>query len=350
MPVLARSVATPLVVDIRAGALADLPRLLSDGRVATTGKVAVVVGTGVGESLLPAIEAILPRVLVYPVLSGSLESARELAGTLQGVPMDAIVGIGGGGTLDVGKYAASMMGLPFVSVATTLTHDGVASPVAVLETGGRKSSYGVHPPIVVVIDLDYVARGPERHIRSGTADAVSNLSAIRDWELARAVSGEPVDGLAVTMARAAGESVLHNPHPTGSTEYLGSLADALVISGIAMTIAGSSRPCSGAEHEISHAVNALYPNDYLHGETVAVGTMFASYLRDDPELVAIDRCFRDRGLPRLPEDIGLDDNQFVAVVDAAPDTRPGRYTILEHLHLDRPHIASSVATFREMFA
>ena len=78
MPVLARSVATPLIVDVRPGAMRDLPRILADGRVATTGKVAVVLGTGVGEAVAPVIDEILPGVPMFPVVSGSLESAREL--------------------------------------------------------------------------------------------------------------------------------------------------------------------------------------------------------------------------------------------------------------------------------
>jgi glycerol-1-phosphate dehydrogenase [NAD(P)+] len=231
-----------------------------------------------------------------------------------------------------------------------LTHDGLASPVAVLESDGIAGSYGVHPPIGVIVDLDYAAAGPLRHVQSGIGDAVSNLSAIRDWELAQTVHGEAGDGLAATMARIAGNAVLDSPHATTSLEFLRTLADGLVLSGIAMTVAGSSRPCSGAEHEISHAINALYPNDRLHGETVAVGTMFASYLRRDPDLSAIDSCFRSRGLPRLPEDVGLDGPRFVAAVLAAPTTRPGRFTILEHLDLGERAVAERLAAFRAEYA
>jgi glycerol-1-phosphate dehydrogenase [NAD(P)+] len=343
-------VATPLIVDIRPGAIQHLPHILADGRIATTGKVAVAIGAGVGESVALAIEDILPGVPVFPVVSGSLASARELGAALRSTSIDALVGIGGGGTIDVAKYAAGLVGLPFVSVATTLTHDGLASPVAVLEADGHKGSYGVHAPIAVIVDLDYVAAGPLRHVQSGIGDAVSNLSAIRDWQLAQAVRGEAIDGLAVTMARTAGAAVLHSPQPTASIEFLSTLADSLVLSGIAMTVAGNSRPCSGAEHEISHAINALYPNDRLHGETVAVGTLFASYLRQDPDLPTIDRCFRDRGLARLPEDVGLDDARFTAAVLAAPATRPGRFTILEHLDLDESAVVGRLAAFRREYS
>ena len=96
----------------------------------------------------------------------------------------------GGRTLDVAKYAASQAGLPMVSVATNLAHDGLASPVASLEHDGRKGSYGVHIPIAVVVDLDYVRRSPPEQLRSGIGDSLSNLGALADWELAAEDRGD----------------------------------------------------------------------------------------------------------------------------------------------------------------
>src|SRR5918911_712650 len=114
---------------------------------------------------------------------------------------DALVGIGGGRTIDVAKYAATLSGLPLVAVATSLAHDGIASPVSSLEHDGRKGSYGVQIPLAVIVDLDYVRRSPPRMRRSGIGDAVSNLSAIADWRLAERERGEAVDGVAGPFAR-----------------------------------------------------------------------------------------------------------------------------------------------------
>lgn len=345
MPLLARSIPTPLIVDIRSGAIGDLAAILSDARIATTGKVAVVLGSGLGDPLAATIDDILPDAPRLLSAGATLESAQQIADELATTAVDAVLGIGGGGTLDVAKYAAGRRGLPMVSVATTLTHDGLASPVSVLSDHGRSASFGVHAPIAVIVDLDYVASSPLRHLQSGIGDAVSNLSAVADWELAQQVNGESVDGLAVAMARTAGEAVLRSNEPTASTAFTAVLADALVLSGIAMTIAGSSRPCSGAEHEIAHAINALFPSDRLHGEVVAVGTLFASFLREDPRFAAIDQCFRVHGLPRVPADLGLDHDQFCRVVAAAPNTRPGRFTILEHQARDDDQIDRVVHEF-----
>jgi glycerol-1-phosphate dehydrogenase [NAD(P)+] len=186
---------------------------------------------------------------------------------------------------------------------------------------------------------------PPEQLRSGIGDALSNLSALADWELAGRERGEPVDGLAAALARAGAESLLHRMDELGSESFLTTLAEALVLSGLAMAVAGSSRPCSGACHEISHAIDALYPGKATHGEQVAVGALFASFLRRDKLAEDLDAAFARHGVPRLPSDIGLSDDQFAAAVAEAPSTRPERYTILEHLALNENEIRQWVEEF-----
>jgi glycerol-1-phosphate dehydrogenase [NAD(P)+] len=345
MPLLARMVAFPLTVEVRSGAVAALPAILSDGRISSRGQVAVVVGPGQGEQIVAEVQPALAKAGVYPVEGGTLEVALELAGSLREGSYDAVVGIGGGRTLDVAKYAAGLAGLPMVAVATNLAHDGIASPVASLEHDGHKGSYGVHIPIAVVVDLDYVRRCPPEQLRSGVGDALSNLSALADWELAGRERGEPVDGLAAALARSGAESLLHRTDDLGSDAFLTVLAEALVLSGLAMAVAGSSRPCSGACHEISHAIDALYPGKATHGEQVALGALFASFLREDGLLPELDSAFSRLGVPRLPADLELGEDEFAKAVAHAPSTRPDRYTILEHLDLDEDQIRDRVNRF-----
>ena len=349
MALIARSLTGPLAVEIRPRAMEVLGELLADRRIATTGKVAVAIGSGVAGGVRGAVERAVPGAPVSEVDGGSLAAARALADGLRGLRPDVLVGIGGGGSIDVAKWAATAIGVPFVSVATTLTHDGLASPVAVLEEGGFKGSYGVQPPIAVVVDLDLVRTAPPNHTRSGIGEAVSNLSAVADWVLAREQVGEAYDGLAAAMAATAALAVLNEQRALGDDAFLAALAGALVVSGLAMTAAGTSRPCSGACHEISHAIDRLYPGTALHGEQVAVGALFASFLRGDERTADVDACFRRYGVPRLPSDLGLDVAAFVDAVVAAPETRPGRYTILEHLHMDSSTIKERVGVFIETF-
>ena len=346
MPLLARMLLSPLFIDIRAGAVSGLGELLSDRRISADAHVAVAVGPGQGEAVVADIGPALDNADVFTVRSGSLDAAGELQAALRGKHYDALVGIGGGRTLDVAKYAATRSALPMVAVATNLAHDGIASPTASLMYEGGKGSFGVSMPIAVVVDLDYVRGSPPRMVRSGIGDVVSDLTAIEDWRLAHDVRGEPVDGLAVTLARVGAEAVLHRTDGIESDAFVTVLAEALVMSGMAMAAAGSSRPASGADHEIMHAIDVLFPGAANHGELAGVGALYSAHLRGNDVLASqIDECLRRHELPRAPADLGLSPEQFTEAVMLAPSTRPDRYTILEHLDLDEAATRASVDEF-----
>lgn len=349
MPLLARMVTSPLAIDVRQGAVGSLGAVLADRRIANEGRIAVAVGPGQGARI--AAELDLPNCEVFQVDGGSVDVATELGKKLRSGAYEAVAGIGGGKTIDVTKYAATMAGIPMVAVATNLSHDGIASPVSSLEHEGGKPSIGVTMPIAVVVDIDYVRAAPQRLVRSGIGDAVSNLSAIADWELAGREQGEPVDGIAVTFARVAAEAILHRTDSVDSQEFLTSLAEALVLSGMAMSVAGSSRPASGACHEVLHAITELYPETSNHGELAGIGALYASFLRmrytgeSEAKMITIRDCLLRNELPIVPGDIGLNEEQFARAIAHAPATRPGRYTILEHLDLSDADIRGNVRDY-----
>jgi glycerol-1-phosphate dehydrogenase [NAD(P)+] len=352
VPLLTRMVPTPLAIDIGPGTVAGLAPLLADRRISSGGHVAVVVGPGLGEEIAAALRPQLANAELWRLDGdGGVETASGLARRLREGFYDAVVGVGGGRTLDMAKYAASLSGLPMVAVATSLAHDGIASPVASLEDHGRKGSYGVQMPIAVFVDLDYVRRSDPALRRSGIGDAISNLSAIADWRLAGRERGEPVDGVAVTFARTAATSVLLREDGIDDEPFLVALAEALVLSGLAMATAGSSRPCSGSDHEILHAIDHLFPGTASHGELAGAAALFTSFLRGDEALVrAMDICLCRHGLPRTPADLGLTAEQFAQAVHHAPMTRPDRYTVLEHLHLDEAAVRARIDLFLGAFA
>jgi glycerol-1-phosphate dehydrogenase [NAD(P)+] len=351
MPLLARSVQTPLHIDVRRGAVTNLGRILADGRISSGGEVAVVVGPGQGERIADLIRPSLKSADVYTTSGGTLDAALELAAKLRSRPYDAVVGIGGGTTVDTAKYAATRWALPMVSVATSLANDGVASPVASLINDGIKGSYGVHIPIAVIVDLDFVENGPEAVNRGGIGDVVSNISALADWELAREVRGEPVDGLAASLSRMGAEAILNHPGDMTDDGFVTVLAEALISSGLAMAVCGSSRPSSGGCHEIMHATDSLFPGTASHGELAGLGALFCTYLRgDEARFAQIAACLSRHRLPRTPADVGLSTRQFVEVVDFAPRTRPDRYTILEHLAMSPDEISRKVADYDDALA
>ncbi|HKD98352.1 MAG TPA: iron-containing alcohol dehydrogenase family protein [Micromonosporaceae bacterium] len=361
MPLLTRTVFTPLTIEISADAVRRLGALLADGRISAGGKVAVVLGPGMSAELSGTVAGALPSAELLTIAAGTFDSATALAERLRSQPYDAVVGIGGGKVIDTVKYAATQQGMPMVAVATSLAHDGIASPVSTLDRHGVPISYGVHVPIAVVVDLTLVARSPLGQIQSGIGDALSNLSACADWELSHRCTGEPVDGLALALARSGAQAVLNHPGSATDPDFLTALAEALILGGISMAVAGSSRPCSGACHEITHALGGMYPWAASHGLGAGLGALFATYLRaryssDDgsPDsgdnghtttFTRLGAVLERHGLPRVPSDIGLTAEQFAAVVEHAPATRPGRYTILEHLDLEPTAVRTAVEEY-----
>jgi glycerol-1-phosphate dehydrogenase [NAD(P)+] len=344
MPLLARMLPAPLIVEVRAGAVASLGTLLADRRIATEGRIAVAVGPGQGDGVAAELE--IDEAEIFRITDGTHGTAVQLGKRLRAGAYEAVAGIGGGRTIDVTKFAAHMAGIPMVAVATSLGHDGIASPVSSLEHESGKGSYGVALPVAVVVDLDRVRAAPGAMAIAGIGDVISDLSAVADWELAAADTGEHVDGLAAAMARSAAQAVLHQPGDARSDAFLTVLAESLILSGLAMSVAGSSRPASGGDHEIMHAIDKLYPGTASHGELAGVGALFCTHLRGDAEQARlISACLGRHGLPRTPGDLGLSCADFTKAVSHAPSTRPGRYTILERLGLPETEIARRVEEY-----
>jgi glycerol-1-phosphate dehydrogenase [NAD(P)+] len=253
---------------------------------------------------------------------------------------DAIVAIGGGRCIDVAKLAAARAGLVVVTVPTQLAHDGICSPVAVVPNEhGRAESIGAVTPMAVFLALDVVRGAPGRTLLAGIGDLLANPLALRDWKLAVDRGLEEPNQAARDMSWESFERVrpyLDRSPDTfvGDPAFLRDLADALITSGMAMVAAGTSRPASGAEHEISHAIDELYGGRAMHGAQVAFGCVISAALYEDENLDGLIRNLERLGLPRRPADLDLDTDDIVSVLLAAPGTRPGRFTILEDADLD----------------
>ncbi|MEU4542761.1 iron-containing alcohol dehydrogenase family protein [Nonomuraea dietziae] len=340
----------PLTIEVRRGAVAQLGALLADSRVATSGRVAVAVGPGQGDHIESLIALTLSEAEVFRVADGSVDAAVSLGADLRKGAYEVVVGVGGGRTIDATKYAASLAGIPMVAVATNLSHDGICSPTASLVYEGGKGSFGVPMPLAILVDLDFVQAAPDALVRSGVGDVVSNLSAIEDWQLANVERGEPIDGLACSMARTSAEALIGRKDSIESDAFLTVLAESLILSGMSMVIAGSSRPSSGGDHEILHAVDQLFPGTSNHGELAGIGAAFCFFLREDQaRLTQVVDCLRQHQLPVTPGDIGLSVEQFTEAVMLAPSTRPGRYTILEHLRLSESEVRDRVESYVRAF-
>ncbi|MEV0096715.1 iron-containing alcohol dehydrogenase family protein [Streptomyces sp. NPDC050738] len=348
MSVLTRLIPSPVVVDIRSGALDDLGLILSDQRIAPSGRLAIAISPGSGQALRERFAPVLPDADWFTDADGTIDGAVRLADSIKKAGRyDTVVALGGGKVVDCAKYAAARLGLSLVAVATNLANDGLCSPVATLDNDAGRGSYGVPNPIGIVIDLDLIKDAPPRFVQAGIGDVICKISAVADWELSQRVNGEQVDGLAAAMARQAAEAVLRHPGTIADNAFLTTLAESLVLCGISMSVAGDSRPASGACHEISHAFDLLFPKrNALHGEQCGFGGVFATFLRGDHETARhMADTLRRHSLPVLPTEMGFSEADFVQAVEFAPQTRPGRYTILEHLNLSTDEIKDAYADY-----
>lgn len=190
---------------------------------------------------------------------------------------DVVVGVGGGRALDVAKFAGSVADRPVVVVPTSLSNDGFASPAASLITAGRRRSFGCAMPAGVVVDTEVCLAAPAALWLSGVGDVVAKVTAIADWKLAFHARGTPIHDLAALLSDATVSQLMARPIRDLEGQRL--LATALLQNGVAMALAGSSRPASGSEHLISHALDMTSSRPRLHGIQVGMAAYVIAALQ-----------------------------------------------------------------------
>ncbi len=251
-----------------------------------------------------------------------LEEAREYRPRV-------VVGFGGGKAIDVAKYIASKLGVNPVSVPTAASHDGIASPFASIKGYNGPMSVKARTPIAIVADTKIIAEAPQRLLRAGSGDLIAKLTAVRDWRLAHKLKGEYYGGYAASLALLSARHVMRYAGliHRGGVEAAHIVVEGLISSGVAMCIAGSTRPASGSEHLFSHALDLIAPKPALHGEQVAIGTIMMMYLHGGPWR-RVRSILRRIGLPTTAKELGIDDYYIVKALTIAHRVRPERYTIL----------------------
>ena len=248
---------------------------------------------------------------------------------------NVVLGVGGGTKIDVAKLSSTRQNLPFISVPTTASHDGIASPVAAVKGLSKPYSVMAQSPMAIVADTDIIIRSDYRFTASGCGDILSKFTSVRDWELAHNVKNEYYGEYAASLALMSSRLITKNADiiQPGSEEGLRLILEALISCGVAMSIAGSSKPCSGSEHLFSHALDMIEPNGSLHGEQCGVGTIMMAYLYDI-DWKGIKETLRKTGAPTTAEELGVEPESIIKALVQACTIRPERYTILDTKKLD----------------
>ncbi|MFQ5800438.1 MAG: NAD(P)-dependent glycerol-1-phosphate dehydrogenase, partial [Candidatus Hydrothermarchaeales archaeon] len=244
------------------------------------------------------------------------------------------VAVGGGKVIDVTKLASKNSGIEFLSIPTAAAHDGIASSRASIKRDGNTVSIGANAPVAIIADTAVIQRGPYRLLASGCGDIISKYTSVKDWELARDKRGEEFSEYAAALSMMSAKIIMDSSATisNGSEESTRKVVKALISCGVAMSIAGSSRPASGSEHKFSHALDAIAQNPALHGEQCGVGTIMMMRLHGG-DWEKIKEALSKIGAPTTAKELGIEEGLIVKALVKAREIRPERYTILEEVKL-----------------
>src|SRR5437870_1393288 len=219
-----------------------------------------------------------------------------------------VLAVGGGKDIDLGK---------------------LASAYASIKGGPKPYSIRAQAPIAIIGDIGVIADSPYDLLAAGCGDIVAKFSAVKDWQLAHKLKNEYYGDYAAELALMSAELVTKNSKEIveRSKEGVRTVVEALISCGVEMSIAGSSRPCSGAEHLFSHALDIVAGETSLHGGRTGVGAIMCAYLHGS-NWESVREFLQEIGAPSTAEGLRVSPEQVVKALTMAHSLRPERYTIL----------------------
>jgi glycerol-1-phosphate dehydrogenase [NAD(P)+] len=280
---------------------------------------------------------------IYETGAATMENVDKVVKTAEEIKANFIVGVGGGSKIDQAKAAAFRLYLPFISVPTSASHDGLASPKASIKNGGGPTSVDAVMPIGILADVGIIAKAPYRFLAAGCADVIANTTALLDWQLAHRLRGEEFSSTAYAISKMCAATIMENANimQKNVEESVWIAIKPMISSGLSMSIAGSSRPTSGSEHLFSHALDRIAPGKALHGEQCGVGTIMMMYLHGG-DWKQIQQALSDIGAPVTAAGLNIGRDEVIRALTEAHSIRPERYTILGDRGLS-PEAAEKVA-------
>ncbi|WP_455364746.1 NAD(P)-dependent glycerol-1-phosphate dehydrogenase [[Eubacterium] cellulosolvens] len=279
----------------------------------------------------------------YIVHKANLESVNQVEEAIKRKQPTVILGAGGGKDIDVAKLCSAKVGIPFISIPTAASHDGIASAHSSIRGSHQPFSVKGQAPIAIIADINLIAQSPYRLTASGCGDVIAKYTAVHDWRLAKKMANEYYGDYAANLALMSATLVMKSAVKVRrkQEDAIRTVVEALISCGVAMSIAGSSRPCSGSEHLFSHALDLISPNKALHGEKCAVGTILCAYLQGR-DWNAVKTVLTKIGTPTTANELGVKQEEIIQALTTARDVRPERYTILSLKKVDR-NIAEKTA-------
>ncbi len=259
----------------------------------------------------------------------------EVENQIKDLKPQVLFAVGGGTIIDAAKVSSRSQNIPFISIPTTVSHDGIASPLASIKGSDKPYSVLSQAPLAIIADTEVISKAPWRFVISGCGDVIAKFTAVKDWKLAHMEQNEYYGEYAASLALMSAKLVAQNAKliVNHEDEGLRVLLEALISCGVAMSIAGSSRPCSGSEHLFSHALDIVNSHHAMHGEQCGVGSILSAYLYKS-NWQRILSSLKLIGAPTTAKELGVKDDDVIKALELAPKIRPERYTILHKLNLD----------------
>ena len=326
----------PRLIEIGEKNIGDFGKFLKS--VNKPKKVSLICGTNVQKVLKVKIEKSLKikkiQFVWHTSIDNQIKSINIIEKNVKKDKSNLIVGIGGGRSVDTAKLISYNLSIPFVSLPTAASHDGMASPFVSVKSD-KPHSIVASAPMGVFVDIDIIKKAPSKLLASGCGDLIANIIAVKDWQLGHKKTKEYYGRYAADLAMMSAKIVMENSSEfakKGLDERV--IVEGLISAGVASCIAGSSRPCSGAEHLFSHALDKIAPGIGLHGEKCGIGSIMMAKLQGQ-DWKKIVKTLKDVGAPTTAKQIGLKSDMIIEALMIAQGLRPKRYTILKEIKMTK---------------
>lgn len=281
--------------------------------------------------------------LIYENMKyAKIEQVREVEALAEDV--DGIISVGTGSVNDICRVSSFEKGKKFCIFATAPSMDGFASDTAPIIVNNFKNSWKAAQPMVIIADTKILAASPAELKAAGFGDMIAKYIGLFDWRLAHMLIDEYYCPAVAQLTEEAIAKIvaLADKVQGNDEEAAGAIMESLVLSGLAMKLALSSRPASGAEHVVSHYLECyklargIWPE--YHGKKVGVATVLINRIYHNiadrvtevdpkPEVTDWDAVKAAFSPEQIPELMKLNEPSIMDKVDPArlkaiwPDVR-----------------------------
>jgi len=206
---------------------------------------------------------------------------------------DFAIAAGSGVVNDLTKWSAFDRDIPYAVFATAATMNGYTAANVAPTIKGVKTLIRARAPLAVFAVPSIISKAPFELTAAGLGDTIAKPISTADWIFNSLFCGESFCRYCSEIINSLEPYYLDRPGDIRDRKpaAIEAIFNALLYSGIAMTVIGTSAPASGGEHLFSHTLDMMSSIDGiehdLHGRQVGLGTIFASALYE--RILKIDR-------------------------------------------------------------